>query len=481
MTPVFTLFLIIFLEGYVVLSTELLAIRLLLPFTGSGTDTVSIIIAAVLMPLACGYFIGGRFKARKKKGKRTFTVRDRLILNLVIAAAILTPGLSYTFLEIAFDWGYHTAGWNNRIWLTAIYSLLFLVTPVFLLGQTVPLISNYFSKTRLPVLAGRILFFSTMGSFVGAVFCTLVLMSFLGVNNTVIITIGCMTALTFMLSKKKISLPTVLVSLCLVLSIGLNSPAAMKHFDIVKYNKYNLIQIRNAEKEQIRVLEINHSFASAVHDLSPTPIVLYVSYIENNFLNPLYDPERPPREILVLGAGGFTMGRFDDLNNYTFVDIDKDLKEIAEEKFLKEELGANKKFIPMEARAYLNQTQKKYDLIILDLYRDPISVPEYLITQEFFEQVKGRLKKGGVIAGNYFASASFSDTYSKKLDNTLRSVYPYINRQIIRDYDPWDRTDDWRNIIYSYTDNGTAQNGIYTDNKNTSLFDKPPILRGTIK
>ncbi len=59
MAPVFTLFLIIFLEGYVVLSTELLAIRLLLPFTGSGTDTVSIIIAAILMPLAFGYFAGG--------------------------------------------------------------------------------------------------------------------------------------------------------------------------------------------------------------------------------------------------------------------------------------------------------------------------------------------------------------------------------------------------------------------------------------
>ena len=34
------LLLIIFLEGYVVLSTELLAIRLLIPFTGNSTHTV---------------------------------------------------------------------------------------------------------------------------------------------------------------------------------------------------------------------------------------------------------------------------------------------------------------------------------------------------------------------------------------------------------------------------------------------------------
>lgn len=57
-----TLFTIIVLEGYVVLSSELLAIRQTIPFAGSGTDTISIIIAAVLMPLAFGYYAAGRFR-----------------------------------------------------------------------------------------------------------------------------------------------------------------------------------------------------------------------------------------------------------------------------------------------------------------------------------------------------------------------------------------------------------------------------------
>ena len=46
---------IILAEGYVVLSTELLAIRLLIPFVGNSTETLSIIIAAVLMPLAIAF------------------------------------------------------------------------------------------------------------------------------------------------------------------------------------------------------------------------------------------------------------------------------------------------------------------------------------------------------------------------------------------------------------------------------------------
>jgi len=70
MNKIFFLFFIIFLEGYVVLSAELIAIRLTVPFVGSGTDTVSIIIAAVLMPLAVGYYVGGQYKKRKNTSVR---------------------------------------------------------------------------------------------------------------------------------------------------------------------------------------------------------------------------------------------------------------------------------------------------------------------------------------------------------------------------------------------------------------------------
>lgn len=481
MVPAATLFLVIFLEGYIVLSTELLAIRLMLPFTGSGTDTVSIIIAAILMPLAFGYFAGGKFSAGSKKAGKIRSVRDRLILNLLIAAALLTPALSHAFLEWAYGQIVHQFHLSNRLLVTSIYSLVFLVIPVFLLGQTVPLISNYFSRGRLSLMAGRILFFSTLGSFMGAIFCTLVLMTYLGVQNAAIITIGCMAILVFILSRDKISFSTAAGLLCLALSALINSGAAMDHFNIIKNNKYNMIQLKEDQQKAVKVLFLNRTFASAVSEYDEAPIVLYVSYIDNNFIKPLYDEQKPPRDVLVLGAGGFTMGRLDDRNNYTFIDIDKDLKEVAEKDFLKEELGPNKKFVPMEARAFLGQTEDKYDLIILDLYRDPVSAPEYLITKEFFTQVKNHMKPGGAVVGNYFVSPTFADAYSIRLDNTLRAVFPNINRQVINDYDAWNRENDWGNIIYSYIDTSGVvpekDSTVYTDDKNTSMFDKPFLLR----
>lgn len=477
MAPVLTLFFIIFLEGYVVLSTELLAMRLLVPFTGSGTDTVSIIIAAVLMPLAFGYFAGGRF-TRKYGKKKTVTVRKRLIWNLVIAAAILTAGLSYTFLSMSFDFLHQYGGWwNDRIILTTLYAMIFLVYPIFLLGQTVPLISNFFSRQKLAVFAGKILFFSTIGSFLGAVFTTLVLMAFLGVHHAVSITIGCMVLLTFILSKKKISPATVIITLCFALSLLINSDAAMSKFHIVYNNQYSTTQIEDFENHGLRTMKLNGAYASVIYMYSAEPFADYAIFIEDHFIEPIRE-DGPVKKILILGAGGFAIGLSDVKNEYVYVDIDKKLKEVSEEQFLKKELTPNKEFVAMEARAFLNQTNEKYDMILLDLFRDPTSTPEYLVTREFFQQVKNHVRDGGIVVGNYWGSNKFNDAFSRNLDSTMRAVFPYVNRQTVTPYNGWDREEEVGNVIYTYFHNPeeTEPIYIYSDTKSKVMYDKPSRL-----
>lgn len=464
MTRTAILFLIIFLEGYVMLSTELLAIRLLIPFTGNGTDTVSIIIAAVLMPLAFGYYAGGRF--RPNGGQ---TVRRQLLRNLTGAAVILTMGLSYVFLTGFFDTVEFYAGRQNRLVLATIYALVFLAGPVFMLGQTVPLVSHYFRRERLPAMTGRILFFSTMGSFMGAVFCTLVLMAWLGVHNAAVVTVGCMAALIFLLVKNKIGKETAVAAACMAVALVLNSGAMMRYYNIVRDNVYNTVQIQ--EMPDARVLRINNTFASGIYKHSREPIKGYFEYVEDNFITALKNAGEP-RSVLVIGAGGFVIGRNDTEHAYTYVDIDKDLKGISEQDFLKEKLGENKKFVAMEARAFLRGNKDKYDLIVLDIYQGPSLSPEHLVTREFFQQVKDHLKNGGAMVGNYVASATFADDFSVRLDNTLRAVFPNLTRELYAPQNPWTEHSDWTNIAYSYIDR-PADTAIYTDDRNTSFADKP--------
>ncbi|MCB1563697.1 MAG: fused MFS/spermidine synthase [Alphaproteobacteria bacterium] len=460
---------IIVLEGYVVLSTELLAIRLTIPFVGSGTDTVSIIIAAVLMPLAFGYYAGGQFRPRRF-GKHFLTIRKKLVLNIVISMGILLVGLSYPLLRSFFP-VLAQSGIDGRLAQTAVYAALFLATPVYLLGQTIPLISNFFSKDELSRITGRILFFSTLGSFMGATVSTLVLMSTIGVHYTAAVNFGILTLLAFLLSKKKTGELPLFALLIAIIATLLNSGTVLRSLHVVKDNRYNTIAVYEHDGE--RYLTINHNNSSLYTNAGRKHP--YIHFIENNILKDVWN-RVPPKNILVIGAGGFTLGFEDRTNSYDYVDIDGDLKEIAETYILKEPLLPNKHFHAVPARAFLTQKGKNYDLIVLDAFLGRTTMPEHLITREFFEQVKARLNTHGIVVANFITSPGFVTPFSRHIDNTFRSVFPHISRHVIgENYMPWDTNPNiMANIMYIYNDQpGADASKIYTDDKNTAYMDKP--------
>lgn len=305
----------------------------------------------------------------------------------------------------------------------------------------------------------------------GAIFGTLVLMTYLGVHITVIVLFFCMFALSVLIARTKLSIYTVGMFLIFAFAAYLNSPAQMKALNIVSNNKYSTVEIIDYDDAGVRELKLNGSAASLIWQHAPETFSEYTEFIDTNFIQPLAEGEK--KRILILGAGGFVLGRQDTRNDYTFVDIDGDLKDIAEQKFLQEPLTPNKKFVNMDARAFLLQSKDKYDLVIVDLFRDAVSVPENLTTREFMLLVKDHVALNGSMAGNFFASPTFSDAYSRALDNTMHSVFPNLNRQVVQDFNAWQSNNDWRNIIYSYFNRADAAKTIYTDDKNRSFLDRP--------
>ncbi len=467
--PILSLFLVIILEGYVVLSAELLAIRQTIPYVGSSTDTVSIIIAAVLLPLAGGYYAGGRFRPGFQAGVY-LRVRDKLLANLLIAMLFLLFGLSYPLLSTFFIFCIDH-GQNNRIILTGCYALLFLVCPVFLLGQTIPLVSNYFGKEKLARITGRILFFSTLGSFIGALFSTLVMMSIFGVNHTVSLIFVLLVAIVVLLSKKKITRQTLIATLLGASALIINSDYAQELLHIIENNTYNTIMV--TEDQGTRRLYLNNDSSSLFTDDKRKHD--YIEFVERLTITPILN-SLPAKDILVIGAGGFTFGYADATNHYDFLDIDGSLQRIAEKYLLQEPLSANKKFHPVPARAWLSETSKQYDLIFMDVFQGNLTIPEHLVTREFFLQIKNHLKPGGIMAANIAASPNFSGIFSRTIDNTLRSVFPNLSRHLMYDqYQAWNNNPDViGNAIYIYRYYPDEDPGrIYTDNKNRVFYDRP--------
>ena len=312
-----TLFTIIIIEGYIVLSTELLTIRETIPYIGSGTDTVAIIIAAILMPLAFGYQSGGRYKPRKYFG-HFISVRKKLIYNICIAATFLFFGLSYFFLNKFFLFMF-SIDITNRIIQTAIFCAIFIVTPTYFLGQTVPLISHFFTKEHLPKITGHILFFSTIGSFLGATLSVLVFMTVLGVHHTLTLNFVLMALLVILLDKKPTSLPVIYISLLALFAMYMNTDYKLRviYPHMRANNAYNLIQagpLQNGTRE----MRINLNRSSSYNDDGQK--FSYINLAEKIAIEPILE-STPPRDILVIGAGGFTFGHNDTNNNYTYVDI----------------------------------------------------------------------------------------------------------------------------------------------------------------
>lgn len=465
MTRQVFLFFIIFLEGYIVLSTELLALRLIIPFVGNATDTASIIIAAVLMPLAFGYYAGGIARP---------PYRRKLLINLCLAGLILTFGLSYPLLKIFFEFWEFTPTAAGRLLATGTYALAFLTVPVFLLGQTVPLISHYLKSYNFSQTAGRILFFSTLGSFAGAIICTLVLMPTIGVHHSADITIACIALLTFMLSPRRLWGYSVMIACVLALSLISNSNHIMQRMGIVANNQYNTVQIAYTKDLSKKFMKINHTMASAIYtdpEQRQKSVFPIISHVEKNFIDPAL-PSAKVLDILVIGGGGLTLGLKDRKNKYTFLDIDPALEDIAPV-FLDHRLPPNKKFVAEEARAYLPRAGKKFDLIFLDIYQDVTGVPAHTVTQEFWLDVKSVLKPEGIVTANIVTTPNFSDAYAIRLDQTIRSVFPLVNRQIIHSYDAWDKNPGrFANILYVMYEAPEPASGLYTDNLNRSYLDK---------
>jgi spermidine synthase len=470
------LWLIIFLEGFAVLATELLAIRLMLPFVGSGTEIVAIIISAVLMPLAFGYHHGGKayslaWHTARSQGKRPRTTRELLSYNALHALCILALGLSYPVLAF-FTSLLEAMGIRNPIAITTLYSLCFLVVPVYLLAQTIPLISRYFRYVSMHHVTGKMLYYSTIGSFLGSIITTLVIMPFLGVHYAAMIIGGVLTLLVLLPLRRRFDYSMVLALLFLGLCISFNAPSSLRNQHIVSNNGYNLIAVRDDAEKNTRHMIMNHSNSSAIA-ISGTEDKRheYIRMFEAMVIDG--NPAAKPREILVLGAGGFTAGLYDRKNRYTYVDIDPALKDVAEQHFLQHPLHPNQTFVAQSARAYLNESKKLYDAVLVDTYTHVTSIPLETISVEFLQKIHDRLKPDGLIVANVIGTPLQHDLFMQHYANGFMRVFPHHFRQVVKFQNIAGNPLRNRNILFvGQKAEASYSHSIYHDLKNRYMYDR---------
>lgn len=449
---------LIFLNGFVSMSLELLIMRQLSFFVGSAAVITSIIMGCFMGFMSLGYFFGtrGDFDAAR--------IRKMLGAGFLAISVMAVIAASFPIMSDFFGVMYGL-GLQSGVIQTFIFALIFLSVGPFLFGFNTTLLSRMLHKYNTNY-AGNIMAWDTIGSVIASIATTLLLMPFIGVNNTVIV-VTVLAAMAAFVTVPRVRTAIAAVCICAAAAIINSDSLQLRRFGIIVNNANSTISV--ADGGDVRVLYMN-GLPMSVYYPGYNMGAEYINYINDNFIYNM--PRDRQRKILVLGAGGFTAGLRDDFNDYTFVDIEPTLKDISEQKFLNAKLTPNKKFIVRDASQYLKNTPEKYDLIILDVYSNSYQIPENLITAEFMQRLKSRVADDGIIIMNMVTSASFRDAYTRVFDNTFHHVFPHnTQRQVIGDANPWITEDEISNVMYIYY-NRKNDGRIYTINKTPVIYDR---------
>ncbi len=442
-----TIYLIILIEGFVTISVEMLAIRQLIPFFGSSVIITSIIIGIFLLFLALGYWRGGFIK-------NNFLIK--MSKNFAIALLLIGFGFSYVFIHL-FVYFFTITLNLSHLRILVLFLLLVLAPIIFLLGQTVPLTTNLFNQAQTVAgISGRALFLSTIGSFLGAIITTLVLFHYFGIGFSVFFNCLLLLILIFHITLKvdRSLLPILVLAVITGIIYLLN--VNFEKLTFVKTNNYANYQVETQGLN--RMLRINNSNSSLITVNKKG--YEYIEKIKDILFRQL---KLTNKDILVIGAGGFTLSYEKTYGNvFDYVDVDSNIKNIAEKYYLSDKIKG--RFYGIDGRLFLNKNHKQYDVIISDAYTTSHSIPAALVTREYFYQIKHALKPGGLFLANIIANPYFSDIYSRAIHNTISQVFHYCAVVPLS----WDNQP--TNIIYVCPNKKTIDK-FYSDDLSTVTLD----------
>ena len=404
-----------FLVGSATLATEICASRLLAPYFGASTFVWANIIGLTLAYLALGYWLGGRLADRRPEPR----VLGAILLVAALALAA-TPFAARPFLR----WALHgfdvvSVGAVAGSFFAAL--ALFLV-PVTALGAAAPFLVRLAlpSVEEAGKVAGRLYALSTAGSLVGTFLAALVLIPWVGTQRTILGTAAFVAlAAALLLRRRWLLLPAAAALLLLI------PPPSIKSAIYQTESAYQYIRVVS-DGEGGRDLELNEGVVTH-SEWRPNSVLTGGYWDLFLMLPPLL--AREPHSMLVIGNAGGTIGRaygrFYPGVSIDGVELDPKLNEVARRYF---GAGDNPRMdlIAADGRPFLELTRKRYDVIVVDAYRQPY-VPFYLATEEFFALARKHLRPGGVIALNV-AATPHDHRLSEAVGTTLLTAFPQVWR-----------------------------------------------------
>lgn len=416
-----------FFAGMSVMAVELGASRLLAPYFSSSQIVWTIIIGTIMIAMALGNIWGGR---RADKDPNPDRLYMRLIIAAVWTAAIPVVG-KYIILLIS---GLLVLTVNNNFLILAgfITCMVLFVFPLFLLGTVTPSLVKYTveSLDDSGKTVGNLNAFNTIGSIIGTFLPTFVTIPAVGTSVTFLIFSGILLllGLIYFISRggKAAACACAVILFILCAAFGNSGNFAFWEKNLLHEGEsiYNYLQVK--EEEDSVILSTNVLFG--VQSIMKKNDGLTGMYYDYALAAPLMAgaDKKENAQLLILGMGTGTYARqcmkyFDNIQ-VEGVEIDQKITDLAREYF---ELPDTVKVTTYDGRAFLQVTDKKYDVIMVDAYQD-ITIPFQMSSVEFFTMVKEHLTDDGVMVVNMNMHSDEEGNINAYLSDTIGNVFDHV-------------------------------------------------------
>jgi spermidine synthase len=432
----------LFLSGAAILALELLASRIMTPYFGVSLFIWTGILSITLIALALGYWGGGRLAAGKHAPARLaqlFTVMPAIAALAIVASCLVYPHL---FPKLA--------AYNLVLGAFAACAVLLFV-PLVAASAMNPLLvaillarnDNEGSGRAGDAGAGAVFFVSTLGSVAGVFVTAFGLIPYFS-NFSATLMVGLALALLALAAavrppvelaaRRGLAIAASLATLAAVIAlwqadayIARMWPATYggrtwqpearlrSLFGTVKILKSSADENGGFVRLYFQDGLVQNTVASDGRSLS-----FYTYALEA--LAYAYQPQLRSALILGLGAGIVPMRLAARGVKVDAVEIDPSSVAAATRFF---GFDASRVRVHLaDARTELKRCRDGYDVVVVDLFHGD-GTPDYLITRDFFGDLRRCLAPGGVAVFNTFADLEHPEAYAHLLA-TLRAELPYL-------------------------------------------------------
>ena len=428
---------LVFVSGATVMAVELTGLRLVAPYFGTSMIVTTILIGSMMAFLSLGYWLGGIWGDRHPRIESLTKVTGLAGIAVVLLPFVAGPILRFaaaTVEPLMRGRGLDVGTTTLCLVVGGLLGILLLFAlPVILLGTTSPW------AVRLAVsdveksgkAAGRLYSLSTLGSIIGSFLPALLLVPLLGVRNT-FVSVGVVLAV---ISAVRAVGPRKGSSAAMLFGLLFIPEGIIKPVDGLVYEEesaYHHIQVvkkpfKNSDCDSAYHLYLNEGVG--LHSLkcldTATPTRGYWAYA--SAATQFRDAPEQTTSVCIIGLAGGTMARqiLEEHPNARIdgVEIDGRIVEVGKQYFD----NGDPRITPyiMDGRTFLAATEKRYDFMVVDAYRQPY-IPFHLTTVEFWREVNRHMGEDGVVAINVASVKGVDDTLLKMVYRTMREVFPQV-------------------------------------------------------